>query len=209
MRELSECTAEVFRRSDERIKRIKNVRKCVMAVCVPLCLFAVVMSAVFLPSVSNMAKKSEYGSDSGYYCSVVKAEIKGAGVSRTVEDMDEALNIYFAVSDMFNDGEIKEKPSATEDMLSGGETEDQSESVELDMIVYSSDLYSWEYKYDIIFYTESGDESVYTLCGNDLTDHATGETLTLTDEQTETLRGMIDTGRIRIKTSSEESGLSQ
>lgn len=207
MRELSECTAEVFRRSDERIKSIKNVRKRVMTVCVPLCLFAVVMSAVFLPSVFNMAKKSGYGSDSGYYCSVVKAEVKGAGGSRMVEDVNEAINIYFAVYDMFNDGEAKEEPSAIEDVLSGGETEDQSESVELDSIVYSSNLYFWEYKYDIIFYTESGDESVYTLCGNVLTDLATGETLTLTDEQTETLRGMIDAGK--IKTNSEESGLSQ
>lgn len=186
MRELNECTAEVFRRSDERIKRTKKVRKRVLTVCVPLCLFAMVMSAALLPPVLG-TKKSDYDTSNGsYYCSFVKAEIKGTDGSRKVDDVLEVIDIYFTVYDMFNDGEEKAEPSLKEDVLSGGTAEEYLVGAE-----YGADFGFAKYEYNIIFYTAWGDEAVYTLCGNALTDNATGETLTLTDEQTETLLRMI------------------
>ena len=41
MRNLEDCKAEIFRRSEERIKERKRARKRVLACCIPLCLLLV------------------------------------------------------------------------------------------------------------------------------------------------------------------------
>lgn len=46
MRELNECTAEVFRRSENRIKERKKKRNHVLAWCIPLCLLIAVCSVI-------------------------------------------------------------------------------------------------------------------------------------------------------------------
>lgn len=51
MRELNECTAEVFRRSEKRIKKRRRTRKRVLAVCIPLCLIFTLSSVVILPAM--------------------------------------------------------------------------------------------------------------------------------------------------------------
>lgn len=45
MRNLEECTAEVFRRSKERIQKRKKLRNRVLVCCTPICLAAVVLLA--------------------------------------------------------------------------------------------------------------------------------------------------------------------
>lgn len=51
MRELTECTAEVFRRSERRISQRRKRRKYAIALCVPLCLFVAVLSTIYLPDM--------------------------------------------------------------------------------------------------------------------------------------------------------------
>lgn len=47
MRTIDECRAEVFRRSEEKIKARRRARARAAALCVPLCLCAVIMSVAF------------------------------------------------------------------------------------------------------------------------------------------------------------------
>ena len=51
MRKLKECTAEVFRRSEQRIRERRRKRNRVLALCVPVILIAAVWSAMSLPAV--------------------------------------------------------------------------------------------------------------------------------------------------------------
>ena len=51
MRELNECKAEVFRRSDNRIKERRRSRNRILALCVPLCLVLTIFSVMMLPGM--------------------------------------------------------------------------------------------------------------------------------------------------------------
>ena len=48
VRDLNECKAEVFRRSEKRIKERKRIRNRALALCIPLCLL-ILLSASMLP----------------------------------------------------------------------------------------------------------------------------------------------------------------
>lgn len=51
MRTLEQCKAEVFRRSEEKIRKRKVVRRCVIAACLPLCLFVSFWAVMILPAM--------------------------------------------------------------------------------------------------------------------------------------------------------------
>ncbi len=59
MREISECTAEVFRRSEKRIKMRKNAWIRTLAVCIPLCLVAAICVGVFLPGTTTVVDATD------------------------------------------------------------------------------------------------------------------------------------------------------
>ena len=69
MRELNECTAEVFRRSEKRIKERRRTRNRVLALCIPLCLIVTMWSVMFLPAMmpagSNMSPNNQGQSVNG------------------------------------------------------------------------------------------------------------------------------------------------
>lgn len=50
MRELKECTVEVFRRSEQRIKARRRNRNRVLALCIPVCLIAAIWPVMKLPA---------------------------------------------------------------------------------------------------------------------------------------------------------------
>ena len=56
MRELDECTSEVFRRGEQRIKERRRKRARVLAVCIPICLIAAVWSGMSLPEMTPEAE---------------------------------------------------------------------------------------------------------------------------------------------------------
>ena len=51
MRELNECKAEVFRRSDNRIKKRRRSVNRVLTFCIPLCLVLTIFSVVMIPGM--------------------------------------------------------------------------------------------------------------------------------------------------------------
>ena len=56
MRELNECKAEVFRRSDNRIKERRRSFNRVLAFCIPLCLMLTIFSVTMLPGMLPVGK---------------------------------------------------------------------------------------------------------------------------------------------------------
>ena len=67
MRELNECKAEVFRRSDNRIKERRRNRNRILAMCIPLCLVLTIFSVMMLPGMlpAGMDKAPEADGLSG------------------------------------------------------------------------------------------------------------------------------------------------
>ena len=51
MRNLNECQAEVFRRSEKRIKERKRNRNRILAMCIPLCLIITIFSVAMIPGM--------------------------------------------------------------------------------------------------------------------------------------------------------------
>ena len=61
MRELNECKAEVFRRSEKRMKERKRRRKHILLTCIPMVLCIMMLGVYVLPEkVRRQRKKYEY-----------------------------------------------------------------------------------------------------------------------------------------------------
>ena len=65
MRNFEERKAEVFRRSENRIKERKRNRNRILALCVPLCLILTVMSVTMLPSMLSIGDKNSAADELG------------------------------------------------------------------------------------------------------------------------------------------------
>ena len=63
MRELNECKAEVFRRSENRIEERRRKFNRVLALCVPLCLILTIFSITILPAMMPAGKDMAPGAD--------------------------------------------------------------------------------------------------------------------------------------------------
>ena len=79
MRSLDECKAEIFRRSEEKIKQRKKMRNRVLAACVPVCLCVVigaagVFSGAFGAKSGNMAQAPESAGWNGNGFGLMDAE---------------------------------------------------------------------------------------------------------------------------------------
>ena len=189
MRNFEERKAEVFRRSEKRIKERKRNRKCILTLCLPLCLALAVWSVTILSSMlptnnkNSMADGSPeaVGGVSGNSAEFISVSVSGGGNAPQstvlVEDVNIVAQIYYSIDSAFvYAGEEDDNHSAgngmTEEKVEDyGDNFSQSESTNLAS------------GYTITFTTGNGTQLVYTLNGNVLTDNATNKRVTLTDTQ--------------------------
>lgn len=112
MREIKECTAEVFRRSEKRIKERTKKRNRILAACVPFCLILAVFSFVTFsgvlsfggasggaenPTASNGANLSG-GANGGTSGGGAGNSSDQGGNSSFWEDTDVPQTLYFSLS---------------------------------------------------------------------------------------------------------------
>ena len=122
MRELNECKAEVFRRSDNRINERKRSRNRILALCLPFCLVLTILSVTTLPAImpaeivdksageeslgevtdvvnnnKSEANVSDVNSKEGNYISVT---VSGNGSDRTITDVSAAENVFCQIHDI-------------------------------------------------------------------------------------------------------------
>lgn len=84
MRELNECKAEVFRRSEKRIKKRQENRNRILALYIPLCLIITVCSFAILPMMQFFKGKNmtdggdahETGNGHGSWGALVRVELQ-------------------------------------------------------------------------------------------------------------------------------------
>ena len=177
MREINECTAEVFRRSEKRIKERKRNRNRILMCCIPLLICITVFSTAILPAMMP-AKKGENLSDNcsdmagnadGTNVAYVSVEVINVGTATqsTIlkDDADEVAQICYTLQSSFENSGGDNKESVN-DMEDDGLVEDNKDFSQSGTTNLSSE-------FRIIFTTENGSQTIYSLYGYKLINETT------------------------------------
>lgn len=184
MREINECTAEVFRRSEKRKKERRRNRNRILALCIPSCLIVIVWSVMILPEMMPAMRIKEnaaeetivYVAGSFGGCSYTAVEIQNFDL---VPEYYEKVTDKVAVTKIF---------SAVHSLLTDvdGSYQNADENYNANEANGHNDLTGSTSKlkgYTIIFTTEDGLQTVYNLSKNTLLNVNTNETTVLSDVQ--------------------------
>lgn len=183
MRELNECKREILWRSQNRIHRRKQVRKRVLACCIPLVLcITVLASTAFIQQGPVMdgggGRKNWFGKPSDHMSgqpntdsTAVGVTVFGFGVRKNIKDPVQTAQLYDRLRALVKTG----TPATDLDgPSSGGDLTDGIPAA----------------KYSIVFFGIGTDGS-YTLTGNVLSCDQTGQTVVLTNTQLKELKTLL------------------
>ena len=202
MRNFEERKAEIFRRSENRIKERKRNRNRILALCVPLCLCIVIMSVIYLPDIMVPSDKSNStedinttapscGTSGCVYTSLdITCNSSLLDYEKKETDTVNIKNIYNIIQSAFADEADKETVD-TQDKFpetqkgedaNGGNTngENHSSSQPSEITTQNS---SKGLLYTITFKSNDGMQTIYTLDGNLLVNESTKQEVTLSDSQ--------------------------
>ena len=195
MREINECTAEVFRRSENRIKERKRNRNRILAFCIPLCLIVTVWSIMILPAMMPASKSNNsagegmdiMGSVDGTDAAFVRVEIMSIGTATqsTIQkdDATEVAQIYSTLQSSFVNSGGGNKESVNEEAEDDALTENKDYS--------QSGTTNLSSGFRIIFTTENGAQTIYSLSGDKLINETTKQETILTEDQCSNLMNML------------------
>ena len=193
MRELHECQAEVFRRSEKRIKERKQRRRRILMTCIPLVLCLTIFGTFLFPQLNNNMQAPEgmpesetqaaMGQDENQSmtCSIVEIKVSGNGVSIQYTDVADLL----LISDQLNTYGTRAPET------SGTTNEDGSDRSENADDVVGGVADSANAAYTITLVTHEGEKTEYRLVGNTLLNQTTNQAYTLTYEQAKELREIL------------------
>ena len=196
MREINECTAEVFRRSEKRIKERKRNRNRILAFCIPLCLIVTVWSIMILPAIMPANKSNNAagegmdmaGSVDGTAAAYVRVEVMSTGTATQSailkDDADEVAQIYYTVQSSFVNSGGGNKESAKEEAEDDALTDENKDYSQSGTINLSSG-------FRIIFSTENGAQTIYSLSGDKLINETTKQETILAEDQRSNLLNML------------------
>ena len=195
MRSFEERRAEVFHRSENRIKERKNNRARILALCIPICLTLAVWSAEPLSSVLPAASQRSTQSVDG---KKIFDELSGSVAARVFVSVEGEGNEYladFVAEDTNPASRLREAIDAAFDcaaewdaIYSGAPVNFDGDGIHKEELGTGSNSSSHasadeESGYTITFTAKDGVASVYTLRGILLMDHATKRSVILTDAQ--------------------------
>lgn len=184
MRNLDECKAEIFRRSNEKIKERKRIRNRVLTWCIPAVLCIAVWSVTILPTMitprkdtapetTDVLTEDKHTMDNAVY-PYVEVEIRdiseGAAYYRRITDSMEATQVFNRIQNFYGADNVA--PEVNENVVQDNVPDEQ------DMQASSK-----QNGYTVIFSTAEGESITYILVGNELRNTATGQRLILTDAQ--------------------------
>ena len=196
MREINECTAEVFRRSEKRIKERKRNRNRILAFCIPLCLIVTVWSIMILPAMMPANKSNNAagegmdmaGSVDGTAAAYVRVEVMSTGTAMQSailkDDADEVAQIYYTMQSSFVNSGGGNKESAKEEAEDDALTDENKDYSQSGTTNLSSG-------FRIIFSTENGAQTIYSLSGDKLINETTKQETILAEDQRSNLLNML------------------
>lgn len=171
MRELNECKAEIFRRSQQRIRIRKQARKGILAGCILLVLCAAVLIWPETPIADNR-QHPPYDGIGALQSSAMSTGVcvYGFGVQKQITDPERTEQIQKRICSLL----AKDDPAGPSDgPLYGGPTDS------LPLGKYT------------IFIQSNGEGFRYTLIGNTLSCTQNGQSVELTDAQLESLKEIL------------------
>ena len=196
MRNFEERKAEVFRRSENRIKERKRNRNRILAMCIPLCLVVTVWSIMILPAMMPASKSNNnagegmdiMGSVDGTAAAYVRVEVMSTGTATQSailkDDADEVAQIYYTVQSSFVNSGGGNKESAKEEAEDDALTDENKDYSQSGTTNLSSG-------FRIIFSTENGAQTIYSLSGDKLINETTKQETILAEDQRSNLLNML------------------
>ena len=217
MRDLNECQAEVFRRSEKRIKERKRHRKHILLACIPLVLCMTLFSSFFLRGTEKAAPdalvelEAPMNSPNGNWdgsspVSVIRVEVSGLDFSQTYTN---TADIMLISDQLYSYGQSKaesyvDKESAAPDdqhsviaeSENGGTAKEEAPSENHQGSLGNGDLYgvtsdSTNIGYTITLTTDAGTQMEYYLSGNILENRTTNQSRKLTQSEANILKELL------------------
>lgn len=196
MRNLDECRAEVFRRSEARIRARKRRNIAILTVCVPVVLCMALVLAVGLPGRAGDAAVDHgrvecvtepamgampVDSNFSLSLSVVRVEVKGMGLDLTLTEPEKVEQIAKQLDawKYTTYGIALPPPEGTD------QNGEEDEPVD-DIVVMG-----FGEGITITLVMDQGEGKAYTLLGDCLTEEDTGRTCVLTQSQRERLAELL------------------
>lgn len=191
MRELNELKAEIFSRSEKRIKERKRKRAAVLALAVPICITVAVCSATLLPKITSDGADAfleevtgtlEDGTSGSLVCSYTEVTVYGKNDTVTITDKVQVTKIFQAVFTGENESAVSNNamPGDSVQDSNGDPTKHESDN-----------LKGPAREITITFATAEGDTTTYTLSGNEVTNVDEGVTTILSDEELSELKELL------------------
>ena len=197
MRNFEERKAEVFRRSEKRIKERKQRRNHILMACIPLVLCITILGAFLRPGVT-----SDGAADPGdtrpvmdgmgnpiqspsLTCPIASITVFGNGFSQSYSEVEDLL----LISDLlYSYGTRAPESNEIIDEAVPGEGEDRKEHTD-DMSGIISD--TTNASYTITMVTHEGVKTEYQLSGNTLKNLTTNQSYTLSQTQVDELQKLL------------------
>lgn len=192
MRNFEERKAEVFRRSEKRIKERKRNRIRILAMCIPLCLILTVCSVMFLPAILPATEK-DAGADQEIEFNGSTNDADGAEgkhIYLSVEVRGNDSEFYFEITDTSSVTDVYENVFlAFEDQDAGNDMSGViEESTSDDESKESANNSTDSHSYTITMNAADGSNRIYLLDNNILKDITFNRTTILNDEQLANLK---------------------
>lgn len=186
MRNLQECQAEVFRRSE---KRITARKKHIAMVCIPLVLCVTLVSPFLWPKEKAAAPGTGETAIGGVQenigesliCSIAKVTVTGTNASKTFTDPSDVLPVW----DLLSSCKTK-APQA-----SGSETKAPESAGRNTETAGPKYTITAGPQYTITLVMHNGEKCEYRLTGNILENLAAGQTHTLSQTEVQELYALL------------------
>ena len=193
MRNFEERKAEVFRRSEKRIKERKQRRNHILMACIPLVLCITLLGAFLFPGATP-EDPSFNGSAGGglteekfesLSCPIAKITVTGGNFSQTYKEVEDLLLIS---DQLYSYGSRGSETNGTTDDGIASEGEDRKENAD---DVSGSIADSANIAYTITLITHEGVKTEYQLVGKTLKNLTTKQTYNLSQTQVNELYELL------------------
>ena len=193
MRNFEERKAEVFRRSEKRIKERKQRRNHILMACIPLVLCITLLGAFLFPGATPEDPSFNGAAGGGLTeekfeslsCPIAKITVKGGNFSQTYKEVEDLLLIS---DQLYSYGSRGSETNGTTDDGIASEGEDRKENAD---DVSGSVADSANIAYTITLITHEGVKTEYQLVGKTLKNLTTKQTYNLSQTQVNELYELL------------------
>ena len=193
MRNFEERKAEVFRRSEKRIKERKQRRQRILMTCIPLVLCLTIFGAFLFPGATP-EDPGIIGSAGGglteekfesLSCPIAKITVTGGNFSQTYREVEDLLLIS---DQLYSYGSRGDETNGTTDDGVASEGDDRGESAD---DIYGNITDHSNVAYTITLVTHEGVKTEYQLAGKTLKNLTTKQTYDLSQTQVNELYELL------------------